>query len=116
MMKEDLKNLARLALVTFIQGALAVWAVSGFSLDSFSWKPIVGGGVAAVASLVYNSLRNGTAPKSYSHKDLSAYIRENALIGSEYPEKPAVIDPDAMGFMGTEGLPEGIDVPVPEEA
>lgn len=105
------KNLARLAAVTFAQGALAVWAATGFSLDTLSWKPIVGGGVAALASLAYNMLRNGSAPKSYSHEDMAAYIRENALIGSEHPVEPEVIDPDAMGFMGAEGLPEGIEVP-----
>lgn len=114
-MKTNWKNLARLALVTFVQGALAVWAATGFSLDTFSWKPIVGGGVAALASLTYNMLRDGTKPKSYSHEDMAAYIRDNALIGSEYPVKPDVIDPDAMGFKGAEGLPVGITVPHPDE-
>ena len=108
---DDVKNYARLAAVTFLQGALAVWAATGFSLDTLSWKPIVGGGVAALASLAYNMLRNGSKPKSFSHEDMAAYVRDNALIGAEYPTKPDVIDPDAMGFMGTEGLPEGVEVP-----
>lgn len=109
------KNLARLAAVTFIQGALAVWAATGFSLDSFSWKPIAGGGVAALASLVYNMLRTGKGPISYSLEDMAIYVQENALIGSEYPECPKEVDPDAMGFMGTEGLPPEIEIPEPDE-
>lgn len=109
------KNLARLAAVTFIQAALAVWAATGFSLDSFSWKPIIGGGVAALASLAYNMLRTGKTPISYSLEDMAAYVQENALIGAECPERPEEIDPDAMGFMGTEGLPPEIEVPEPEE-
>ena len=55
---DDVKNYARLAAVTFIQGALAVWATTGFSLETFDPQILLGAGVAAVASLVYNILRS----------------------------------------------------------
>ena len=92
-MKQSIKEYARLAFVTFLQGALAVWAVTGFSIDHFDPKLLLGGGIAATASLAYNMLRP-------SQKTIEA-----ALIGAEYPVQPKVIDPDSMGFMGDEGLP-----------
>ena len=92
-MKQSIKEYARLAFVTFLQGALAVWAVTGFSINKLNIHLVAGGGVAALASLVYNMLRP-------SQKTIEA-----ALIGAEYPAQPKVIDPDAMGFMGDEGLP-----------
>ena len=93
MNKTKWKNLARLALVTFVQGILAVWAVTGFSIDHFDPKLLLGGGVAATASLAYNVAR------PLKKKE------QAALIGAEYPDEE--FEADLMGFMGDEGLPDG---------
>lgn len=50
MTKAEINGLLIRLVVTFFQGFLAVWAAAGFATD----KVVLGGAVAAGASLVYN--------------------------------------------------------------
>jgi hypothetical protein len=50
MNRKELNALLIRLVVTFVQGFLAVWAASGFNTD----QVVLGGAVAAGASLVYN--------------------------------------------------------------
>jgi type IV secretory pathway TrbF-like protein len=80
-----MKDKIRLIVVTFIEGLLAAWAVSGFTLEA-DVKVVLGGGIAAAASAAYNVIR-----------DIKSRI------------VPVIIDSDDMGFAGAEGVPSSED-------
>jgi hypothetical protein len=79
--KVTINNNLRLIIVTFIEGALGAWAITGFAVDTFDAKIVLGGGVAAVISAIYN------------------FIRE--MGGRVTPS----LGPNSMGFDGAEGVP-----------
>jgi hypothetical protein len=75
-----------------VEGALGAWAISGFAVDGFDVKVVLGGGVAAAASLIYNLAR-----------DMKGRVTPSLDVGS-------------MGFAGAEGVPSSEDEAIKEEA
>lgn len=70
---------------------------------------LVEGGVAAFSAVIMLWAFWKNNDFTHNAQKVAEY-KKNILIGAEYPVEPEEIDPDAMGFVGTEGLPETVDV------